>query len=373
MEEKFLNSIKKFKLIEKGDSIVIGVSGGPDSMCLLNLLNCFKEKLDIKIYVSHVNHMIRKESDEETEYVLKFCEKIGIECFIKKVNIVELSKKNKIGTEEAGRKARYEFFEEVLTKTKSNKIATAHNLNDNVETVLMNIIRGTGTSGLKGIEPIRNGKYIRPIIECERKDIEKHCEINNLEPRFDKTNNENIYTRNKIRNCLIPYLKEEFNPNIVSSINRLSQIAKAENEYIEKNATDIFDGLVLEEQKEILEKIGMKNISERVERKEILKKFAINNKSEIVDCMETKEKTVENRKIVVLDLKGFNKQNIVIKSRIVLLAIHKILNSTQGIEKINVDDIIKLCGNNIGNKYLIPNKNIKILVNSGRIYFIKIK
>lgn len=366
MEEKFLHTINKFNLIKKGDSIVVGVSGGPDSICLLKLLNDFKKKLDIKIYVSHINHMIRKEADEETEYVMNFCKKIGIECFVKKINIIDFAKKNKIGTEEAGRKARYEFFEEVMNKTNSNKIATAHNLNDNVETVLMNLIRGTGTSGLKGIEPIRNGKYIRPIIECERKDIEKYCEINKLEPRFDETNNENIYTRNKIRNSLIPYIKEEFNPNIVSSINRLSEIAKAENEYIEKNAANIFEGLVIEEQTDILENLVMKSKSE-IQENSVMK-----NKLEKFECLEIEEKGVENKKIVVLDLKGFNKQNIVIKSRIILIAIQKIVNSTQGIEKINIDDIIKLCGKNIGNKYLTPNKSIKILVNSGKIYFIKI-
>ena len=121
----------------------------------------------------------------------------------------------KIGTEEAGRKLRYSFFEEVAQKTNANKIVTAHNANDNSETVLMNLIRGTGTSGLKGIEAKRDNKYIRPLIECTRKEIEEYCEQNKLEPKQDKSNSENIYTRNKIRNILIPLIENEFNPNII--------------------------------------------------------------------------------------------------------------------------------------------------------------
>ena len=177
MEEQFLKTVQKYNLINNGDSIVVGVSGGPDSICLLTLLNKFKNNLNIKLYVAHINHMIRTVADEETAYVKDYCEQLGIECFVKKVDVLQKSKLEKIGTEEAGRKARYDFFEEVLKSTNSNKIATAHNANDNAETVLMNIIRGSGTSGLKGITPIRDNKYIRPIIECERTEIEKYCEF----------------------------------------------------------------------------------------------------------------------------------------------------------------------------------------------------
>lgn len=122
------------------------MSGGPDSMSLLNALINISKKINFKIQVAHINHMLREEADLETEYVLKFCEEKNIPCYIKKENVKELSIKQKIGTEEAGRRLRYEFFEEVLEKTGANKIATAHNANDNAETVLMNIIRGSGIS-----------------------------------------------------------------------------------------------------------------------------------------------------------------------------------------------------------------------------------
>lgn len=334
MKNKILETIKKYNLISKNDKIVIGVSGGPDSICLLHILSEIKCKLNFEIYVAHINHMIRLEAEEETLYVHDFCKKIGIQCFIKRINVMEKSNLEKIGTEEAGRKVRYEFFEEVLQKVGANKIATAHNANDNAETVLMNIFRGTGTSGLKGIEPIRDEKFIRPLIECERCEIEKYCEDNNLQPKIDKSNFENIYTRNKVRNLIIPQLQEEFNPNIVKSINKLSKLASQENEFIENYC------------------------------EEILRNDLIINQENLEDY--------DKKCSLILNLKKFNKLETVIKNRIIFLSIQKVLGNTQGIEKIHIDDIVKLCAKNIGNKYLTPNKNIKVFIKSGMIYFYKI-
>ena len=303
---------------------------GPDSICLLHVLNSLKEELGFKIYVAHINHMIRKEADEETEYVKDFCKKLGIECFVRKIDVTKISKEEKMGTEETGRKIRYDFFEEVLEKTNSNKIATAHNNNDKVEPIIMNMLRGSGTSGLKGIEPIRDGKYIRPLIETERKEIEKYCKDNNLDPRYDKSNNENIYTRNKIRNVVIPYIEKEFNPNILKTINRLSEVATEESKFLENVTKKAFEEIKIEKYKE--------------------------------------EK--ESQDEIALDLKKFNNLDLVIKRRIVLYTISMAVGSIDGIEKINIDDIIKLCNNNIGNKFLMPNKKIKILVKNKKIFFI---
>lgn len=238
LEEKVLKTIKKYELIENGNNIVIGVSGGPDSMALLNILISLKkdEKLNYEITVAHINHGIRIEAEEETKYVENFCKENKIPCFIKREKVEELAKKQKIGTEEAGRKLRYSFFEEVAKKVNATKIATAHNANDNAETILMNLIRGSGTSGLKGIEAKRDNKYIRPLIECTRKEIEDYCKAKKLEPKQDKSNSENIYTRNKVRNILLPLIESEFNPNIISSLNRMSQIVKEENEYLRKTS-----------------------------------------------------------------------------------------------------------------------------------------
>ena len=341
LENEVLNTIKKYNMINKEDKIVIGVSGGPDSITLLNILNKIKEKLNIKIYVAHINHMIRKEADEETEYVKEFCKKIHVEFFYKKIDVEEEAKKLKIGTEEAGRNIRYAFFEEVTKKTEANKIATAHNSNDNAETVLMNIIRGTSVSGLKGIEKVRDGKYIRPLIECSRQEIEEYCEINNLQPKYDQSNNENIYTRNKIRNLLIPYLQKEFNPSIVDGINRLSSIAAEEEQFINKIVENEYNKLLITADK----------------------------KDKTVNDDQAKEMCKEKKQII-LDLKGFNKLDKVIKSRLILYTISKAYGTSAGIEKIHIDDIIKLCNNNIGNKFLTPKKGIKVYVKKGKIFFI---
>lgn len=324
LEQKILNTIKKYNLIKNGDSIVIGVSGGPDSICLLNVLNNLKEQLNFTIYVAHINHMIREEADNETKYVKEFCKDRKIDCYVKKIDIVTKANNEKKGTEETGREVRYDFFEKIFNKTGANKIATAHNNNDKVETILMNILRGSGTTGLEGIEAIRDNKYIRPLIETDRKDIEEYCIQNKLNPKYDKSNNENIYTRNKIRNIIIPYIQKEFNPNIIKTINRLSEVITEENEYIEQIVEDTF--------------------------KEV--------------CIES------NFLQAILDLKKFNKLNLVIKRRLILYTINKVLGTTKNIEKINIDDIINLCENNIGNKYLMPTKNIKILVKKGKIFFV---
>ena len=228
-----------------------------------------------------------------------------------------------MGLEEAGRKLRYEFFDEILEKENANKIAIAHNKNDKAETIIMNILRGSGISGLKGIEPIRDNKYIRPIIECERAEIEKYAEENNLNPRIDKTNFENDCTRNKIRNIVLPYVKKEFNSNIIETMSRLSEVATETDEFIQKQVVQTYNEIKIE----------------------------------------------ETSKEIVLDLKKFNTKDILIRKRLLIYTISKVLGNAQNVEKINIEDIIKMCEKNIGNKYLKPNRNIKVLVNKGKIHF----
>lgn len=324
LKEEVLKTIKTYNLIEKNDKVVIGVSGGPDSICLLHLLYSIKKELEFEIVVAHINHQIRKVADSETEYVKDFCKNLGIECFVKKENITELAKKQKKGTEEAGRQVRYDFFEDVAQKTNSNKIATAHNSNDRAETVILNILRGSGISGLKGIEAMRDNKYIRPLIFTKREKIEEYCQENNLNPKIDESNMENIYNRNKVRNIIIPYIEKEFNKNIIQTINRLSDVATEENEFLQKLTEEQYNTI----------------------------------------------STIENDTII-LDLKKFNQLELVIKRRLILYTINEAIHTTNGIEKVNIDDIIKLCKNNIGNKYLSPIKLIKIYVKKGKIYFIK--
>ena len=334
LKEKVLKTIKTYNLIEENDKIVIGVSGGPDSICLLHVLYSLKEKIGFDIVVAHVNHMLREVADMETEYVQKFCKNLKIECFVKKADISDLAKTQKKGTEEVGREVRYSFFDEVAKKTGANKIATAHNSNDRAETVILNILRGSGLSGLKGIEAIRDKKYIRPLINIERQEIEKYCIENNLDPKYDESNKENIYTRNKVRNELIPFIEKEFNPNIITSLNRMSQLVSKEDEYLEKQVEKAYKEVLIEEY------LGNKQL--------------------------------EGSNAIILDLKKFNCKETVIKNRLVRYTINILMGSKQNIEKIHITDIVKLCTNNIGNKFLTPNKNIKVKVGKGKIFFIKL-
>lgn len=368
LEKEVLSTIKKYNMIKEGDKVVIGVSGGPDSITLLNVLNKFKEKLNIKIYVAHINHSIRKEADEETEYVREFCKKIGVEFFFKKIDVEQEAKKLKIGTEEAGRNIRYAFFEEVAKKVGANKIATAHNSNDNAETVLMNIIRGTSVSGLKGIEKMRDNKFIRPLIETTRDKIEEYCKIENLNPRYDKSNKENVYTRNKVRNLLIPYIQKEFNPNIIEGINRLSNIATEEERFLNSLVEEEYKRILIKERQESNKKKG-KDFLLETENK-LVEETVQNNNEEKRNIYERKEE-INNEEIrAILNLKEFNKLDNVIKSRLILYTISNLYDTAVGIEKIHIDDIIKLCNNNIGNKYLTPRKEIKIYVKKGKIFFL---
>ncbi len=334
LKEKVLSTIKKYNLIENGDRIVLGVSGGPDSISMLNILNELKKEKVIKfdINVAHINHGIRENANEDEQFVLNFCKNKNIQCFVLHTNIKELSKENKQGLEETGRNVRYNYFNKICVQTNSNKIAIAHNSNDNIETIIMNVIRGAGLSGLKGIEA-KNGIYIRPLIEVKREEIEKYCEKENLNPRHDESNDENIYTRNKIRNIVIPYIKKELNPNIIDTISRLSEIAKQDINYLDIQTEIAYNNICLEEK--------------------ILNDNVYKGKKEAK---------------IILDLRKFNKEHKAIQKRVILYSINKLFGSTKGIEMIHIEDIIKLCNRNIGNKYLTPNKKTKIVIKNKKIY-----
>lgn len=331
LEQKIFEFVTKYNLIENGDKIVLGVSGGPDSICMLDILNkmSHEKKLDFEIVVCHVNHGLRENAILDEEFVKDFCEKKGVQFFVKHVDIQQISKEQKRGLEETGRLVRYEFFDEILAKTRANKIAIAHNANDNAETIIMNILRGTGTKGLIGMEP-QNGKYIRPLIETRRAEIESYLEQNNIVARHDESNDENIYTRNKVRNIVLPYIEKEFNPSILTSLGRLSDIAKEQEEYLKLQTEKYYEEV----------------------------------------CVS--EDYVAGKLEITINLRQFNLLEKIIQKRIILHAINKIFGTTQGIEKIHIDDIIKLCNNNIGNKYLTPNKNVKIVTQKKQLKIIDI-
>ena len=380
VEEKFLNTVRDYNLIESGDVIVVGVSGGPDSITLLTCLNKYKEKLNCKIIVAHINHLIRKDSTEDEQFVENYCKKNNIPVFIKRAKVEEIAKKQKRGTEETGRKIRYDFFNEVLEKNNANKIAIAHNMNDNAETMILNLIRGTGLQGLEGIRP-RNNNIIRPLINCKREEIESYCKKNNLNPRIDSTNSENIYRRNIIRNKILPSLKE-INPNIVETLSRTTKIIRENNTYIKESSQEIFDKIAIvgnEEKNENLNDIKKvsKNENEKDNQNENKKigKIENYNKNENKKVSEkTKEHQAENKSIntISFNLSDFNRQSKAIQSELLVITITKLNNEFKNIESQNIEDIIKIANKNIGNKQITFN-NLEFKTNKGKLYCTNIK
>jgi tRNA(Ile)-lysidine synthase len=228
-------------MIKDGDKVLVALSGGPDSVCLLHVLYMIRQELGISIGAAHINHLLRgDDSFEDESYVEEMCAALGIPCFRKRVDIESMAKEKGISSEMAGREARYGFFNEVMKEEGFNKVAIAHNANDQAETILMRVMRGTGIDGLVGIRPVRDRVYIRPILCITREEIEDYCVSNNLNPRIDRTNLESIYSRNKVRLEMIPFIKNNFNKDIVESLNRLASLANIDSEYIDKSSEDMY-------------------------------------------------------------------------------------------------------------------------------------
>ncbi len=234
MINKILNTIKQFNMLQKGDRVIIGVSGGADSVCLLDVLNELKSEYELSLTIVHINHNIRgEEADSDEDYVLSLADYYDIPIKIFSYPVEDMAAAEGIGTEEMGRKLRYQAFEEIAGE--NGKIAVAHNINDNCETMLMNFFRGTGLKGLGGIAPVR-GNIIRPLIGVTKAEITEYCKSKNLRYCNDSTNSEDMYTRNKIRLNIIPLLEKHFNKNLAAALFRTSNILRSEEEYIEKQA-----------------------------------------------------------------------------------------------------------------------------------------
>lgn len=242
--EKIVNTINEHGLADAGSSILVAVSGGADSVCLLHVLSRIRKGNRFKIYVAHLNHQIRGiEADADEEYVKSLCIKLNVKFFTKSVDVPSLAKKLKISEEEAGRKARYDFFSQITDEKKIDFIATAHNKNDQAETVLMRMIRGTGLSGLRGIKYIREDGVIRPLLDVTRQEIEQYCHDFKLKYKTDSTNSDNNYTRNKIRNIILPMLEKELNPNATEALANLAGALSEDADFIDSYTKRLYQRL----------------------------------------------------------------------------------------------------------------------------------
>ena len=221
-ENKVEAFIRKYHMIEEGDRVVAGVSGGADSVCLLFMLCALRERMKFQILVCHVNHGLRgAEADSDEKYVEELCGKLGVPCRIFRENVELTARKRKQSLEEAGRMVRREAFETMCREDGGTKIATAHHQDDNAETMLLNLARGTGLNGLCSIRPVRE-RWIRPLLCLGRKEIEEWLESREIRFCRDATNEEDEYTRNRIRHHIIPALEQQVNAGAVRHLNELS-------------------------------------------------------------------------------------------------------------------------------------------------------
>lgn len=229
--EKILDFIKKHKLIEAGQVIGVGVSGGIDSMCLLHFLNENREKLDIEVVGIHINHGIREESDDEARFVVEKCKEMGVRVYKFTIDSPKLAKDRKVSLETAARDGRYAVFESLIKRDVIDKIALAHHQSDQAETILMHIFRGCGVSGAKGMEPQRDGIYIRPMLPVSKQEIEEYASINNIDFVEDASNKDITYARNYVRNVIMKDVLKKW-PNAIEAINNFANAVSEDNDYI---------------------------------------------------------------------------------------------------------------------------------------------
>ena len=255
MEARFKNFIRKNNLLANCSKLLLAVSGGPDSLAMLDLFYKFRKDFGVEIAAAHLDHMFRKESKSEADFVEKISKKKGIKLFRRQVNLPEIIKRNNLSDEAAARKIRFDFFKEIIKKYNFDLLALAHHRDDQAETVLLNLFRGSGLQGLSGIQAVAefNGiKIIHPMLNFSKKEILNYCDQNNLKPRFDSSNKKNIYSRNIIRNEIFSVVEKKINNKAREVIARSSKLLAAENEFLEQ--------LALKEYKKILKNKNDKKI-----------------------------------------------------------------------------------------------------------------
>jgi tRNA(Ile)-lysidine synthase len=243
--------MKNYRMLKRGDRVVVGVSGGADSVSLLHFLCSLREKLDLTICAAHLNHSFRgDEADKDARFVEQLSLNLGVHCHVGKIDVPKYQQDNKISAQLAARKMRYCFFAQVAKEWGAGKVALAHNRDDQAETVLLRLIRGAGLDGLSGIPPVRDDDgftIIRPFLSVSRQEIEQYCQENKLDFRTDQSNFKTMYLRNKVRLELLPYLKRDFNPRLDVLLAQTAQLLQEERKYLEAETERVFAQIVEEE------------------------------------------------------------------------------------------------------------------------------
>lgn len=302
MFNRMIEFVKENNLIEYGDRIVVGVSGGADSVCLLRILTEVKQLYDLELFVVHVNHGLRgEEALRDQHFVEGICDKFDIPCTVYLVDVREYSKQNGYSLEEAGRILRYEAFEKEYKQRECNKIAIAHNKNDQAETVLFNLVRGTGMKGLTGIEAVR-GHIIRPLLCVTREEIEDYLQECNQQYCTDSSNLEEVYTRNKLRLSILPQLKMVNEQAVYHIANCAKQLGEIE-QYLKKQTNALYKRIVIEKNGQYFVKVYDLMLEDIVLRKRIIR--------QMIGSLANRLRDIEEKHILaVLTLcdKGVGKQ-----------------------------------------------------------------
>ncbi|MHB8062847.1 MAG: tRNA lysidine(34) synthetase TilS, partial [Ruminiclostridium sp.] len=253
LKQQVLDTIKKYELINYGEGIVVGISGGYDSVCLLHILFSISSELNIKLYPVHINHMLRgEEALRDENFVKNFCSSMGMTLQLQKIDIAKKALNDKISIEEAGRNARYEVFNSIAKQKAAVKIAVAHSRNDQAETILMRIFRGTGLEGLKGMEYKRDN-IIRPLLDIDRSQIESYVNENGLEAITDSSNLHTDYYRNRIRLNVLPEINSATRTDITENLLRLSKIVVADEDFLRYNAELYYEKAIIYEKADYVE------------------------------------------------------------------------------------------------------------------------
>jgi len=262
LETRVIDFIQQHNLISSGEIVVVGVSGGADSVCLLCVLARWQSKLDIKLHVAHLNHQLRGvESEADAKYVANLADRLDIPITVAKRNVAAYKAERNCSTEEAARELRYDFLAKVADDIGANRVAIGHTRDDQVETILMHILRGTGTSGLRGLEPCSPMPYskgmslraqrsnllvIRPLLNVTREETLNYCQERQIEPRIDSSNLSLSFFRNRLRLELLPLLRE-YNPSVDQALLRLAEIAGSDISYLEQQAFQLWDEVARQE------------------------------------------------------------------------------------------------------------------------------
>lgn len=239
--------ISRHRMVERGSTVVVAVSGGPDSVALLHVLYLLRSELDLSLHVAHLNHMFRgAEAEADALFVAGLADRYGLPATVESYNVPAYRAEKRLSGQEAAREVRYRFLKETADRVGASRIALAHQADDQAETILLNFLRGAGVAGLKGILPVREGLYIRPLLNIRRHEIEHYCAGRNLLYRRDPSNLKPVYTRNKIRLKLMPLLEREYNPGLVPNLLRLGEICREEDICLEELAERSFQEALVE-------------------------------------------------------------------------------------------------------------------------------